>query len=192
MVANGDSSDSQLKKCPYCAELIQKDAILCKHCGRDLRVDPNASAAHKQWTPSWLLIGLLAVVAVCAVCGGLWFMGVLAAPTPAAGAVNASLVPKIHTVAYEVVELTHSDVFVSGVDVTLQNPQGGTEQGHYGFPFKEGFNFSDGQFAYISAQKDEVGGSFSCHIWVDGVLWRSSTSTGPYSIATCSGTIGQP
>ena len=25
-----------LKKCPYCAELVQKDALVCKHCGRDI------------------------------------------------------------------------------------------------------------------------------------------------------------
>lgn len=34
------------KKCPHCAELIQVDAKVCKHCGRD--VDPKVIAAN-QW-----------------------------------------------------------------------------------------------------------------------------------------------
>jgi hypothetical protein len=30
---------SRLKRCPSCAELVRREAILCKHCGRDIQ--PN-------------------------------------------------------------------------------------------------------------------------------------------------------
>ena len=29
------------KKCPYCAEYVKQDAIVCKHCGRTLGGDSN-------------------------------------------------------------------------------------------------------------------------------------------------------
>ena len=30
------NEESNLVNCPFCAEKIQKEAIVCKHCGRDI------------------------------------------------------------------------------------------------------------------------------------------------------------
>jgi len=44
-VMNQGPSTQGLLKCPHCAELVQPDARVCKHCGRDIdRSAPPTSA----------------------------------------------------------------------------------------------------------------------------------------------------
>ncbi len=61
-------SSSKLKKCPFCAELIQSEAIKCKHCGEFL--DGSGRSSNRPETKKWyystpsMIIGILFLGAV--------------------------------------------------------------------------------------------------------------------------------
>ena len=47
-----------------------------------------------------------------------------------------------------------------------------------------------GDFAYVSAQNQRDEGTIYCEIFVNGVSWKRSQSSGAYVIASCSGRVG--
>jgi hypothetical protein len=74
------------------------------------------------------------------------------------------------------------------VSVTMNSPTGGTEQySTIVVPHKFTYNQFYDRFLYISAQNHDESGSVTVTIYVYGQVFKTSTSSGAYVIATASG-----
>jgi major membrane immunogen (membrane-anchored lipoprotein) len=120
------------------------------------------------------------------------FSQLRATETASAPAVRPTRTPVPKPVKRIVVYRTIRSTGSGGTGVTYNNAQGGVEQRTFGNrTWERKITVEDGFFAYISAQNRYSSGSITCQIVVDGEVWRESKSSGGYTIATCSGTIGR-
>ena len=78
----------------------------------------------------------------------------------------------------------------SSVDVTLNNASGGTSQyDNVSVPKTYLYRSFNDDFLYISAQNQGETGTVTVQIFIEDDLYKSSTSSGAYVIATASGSL---
>ncbi len=91
--------------------------------------------------------------------------------------------PKTYSVTYSV-----SGVNTNSASLTYQNSGGGTSQEVVTLPWSKVIIAKPGDFLYVSAQNKNGVGSVTSTITVDKTVFKISTSTGAYVIATATGT----
>lgn len=75
--------------------------------------------------------------------------------------------------------------------ITYSNDQGGIEQvANFQGDWDKVYTMKSGAYAAVSAQNQRDTGSVQCTIFVDGQVWKQSSSSGAYVIADCNGLVG--
>lgn len=94
--------------------------------------------------------------------------------------------PTLYSVSYEATCTTGT------ADLTIENDTGGTSQ-FADEPTPWTYVFSKkkppGTFVYVSAQNNQDSGTVTVTIYRDGVVFKTSTSTGAYVIASAYGSL---
>lgn len=199
-----------LIKCPECDSEVSDSASSCPKCGfpfkaqTEKREEVARSVANTRAMPVCLAISLLALFVSLFSPRFLIFMPLLAAAALAVLSLvrgerarwAAILVFPGCLGLLAIAESPASGKFageyvtyqVSGsateASLTYQNGDGGTSQEKVTLPWS--ITVKAPNFLYISAQNEGDYGDITCTISVDGKVIKTSTSSGSYTIASCS------
>lgn len=165
-------------QCSKCRSTLQPEWKACPNCGQPTNA-PSFSIGRVLGCVVFVIVGFFLFVAF-----------VVSQHTPndatVSGSSPLSLTPATRTVTYKV------SGTASAASLTYETPQGSSVQIDVSLPWSLDQTFKDGDFAYISAQNKGEDGSVTTEIYVNGTLWKSSTSEGAYKISDAQGSVQLP
>lgn len=168
--------------CPHCFSEIDARATVCPKCRRDIVPLPAAPQAKAARRPVWQYV-LIALIAAAVIFYGLRQIAARSI-LDALEEPQRQSVPTFGAVIYEVVGKPPN----TGVSLTYENDTGNTEQHDVALPWQKTLYLQSGQFVYVSAQLEQASGfEITCRIIAGNRVIETATSSGQYSIATCSG-----
>lgn len=161
----GARNTDDRRPCPFCAEMILRDAKVCRFCGRALR-------AKRDISP---VVPIAAVLTLAIAIWLNWATG--------GGLATGS---RSHSVVYSI-QGWPSNQARRISSVTYTNAQGGHESEQEPIiPWTREMSVAPGAFLYLSTQDSQYGNEVTVKIIVNGVEARRSDSKGPHAIATAS------
>ena len=101
-----------MKKCPYCAEEIQDEAIVCKHCGRDLvpkKVIPAKPAKRKTSFAAWGCLTIIILIIIVILIGRMEMKSPPSKETPEKPTLTTEQIIASRTKAKEFIAILNSD-----------------------------------------------------------------------------------